>query len=109
MAGMLEPEEQFRSIGRAIVRNTFKVSGIGIIAGCYVEQGEVNRNARIRLIRNNIIIRNDCQIESLKHFKDDARQVKTGLECGIKIARFDDIKIGDIFEVYEIVMVERTL
>jgi len=109
MAGMLEPEEQFRSIGRAVVRNTFKVSGIGIVAGCYVEQGEVNRNARIRLIRDNIIIRNDCQIESLRHFKDDARQVKTGLECGIKIARFDDIKIGDIFEVYEIVMVERTL
>ncbi len=109
MAGMLEPEEQFKSIGRAVVRNTFKISGVGTIAGCYVEQGEVNRNARIRLIRNNIIVRDDCQIESLKHFKDDARQVKTGLECGIKIAGFDDVKIGDVFEVYEIVKVERTL
>ncbi len=109
MAGMLEPEEQFKSIGRAVVRNTFKISGTGTIAGCYVEQGEVSRNAKIRLIRNNIIIRNDCQIESLKHFKDDVRQVKNGLECGIKIAGFDDVKIGDVFEVYEIVKVERTL
>jgi translation initiation factor IF-2 len=109
MVGMLEPEEQFKSIGRAVVRNTFKISGTGTIAGCYVEQGEVNRNARIRLIRNNIIIRDDCQIESLKHFKDDVRQVKNGLECGIKIAGFDDVKIGDTFEVYEIIKVERTL
>ena len=109
MAGMLEPEEQFKSIGRAVVRNTFKISGVGTIAGCYVEQGEVNRNARIRLIRNNIVIRDNCQIESLKHFKDDARQVRNGLECGIKIAGFDDVKTGDIFEVYEIVKVERTL
>ena len=109
MVGMLEPEEQFKNIGRAVVRNTFKISGTGTIAGCYVEQGEVNRNARIRLIRNNIIIRDDCQIESLKHFKDDVRQVHNGLECGIKIAGFDDVKIGDAFEVYEIVKVERTL
>lgn len=109
MAGMLEPEEQFKSIGRAVVRNTFKISGVGTIAGCYVEQGEVNRNARIRLIRNNIIIKDNCQVESLKHFKDDARQVRNGLECGIKIAGFDDVKTQDIFEVYEIVKVERTL
>jgi translation initiation factor IF-2 len=109
MAGMLEPEEQFKSIGRAVVRNTFKISGVGTIAGCYVEQGEVNRNARIRLIRNNIVIRDNCQIESLKHFKDDARQVRNGLECGIKIAGFDDVKIQDVFEVYEIIKVERTL
>lgn len=109
MAGMLEPEEQSKNIGKAVVRNTFKVSGIGTIAGCYVEQGEVSRNAKIRLVRNNIIIRDDCQVESLKHFKDDARQVKAGLECGIKIAGFDDVKIGDVFEVYEIIKVERTL
>jgi translation initiation factor IF-2 len=109
MVGMLEPEEQLRSIGRAVVRNTFKVSGVGTIAGCYVEQGEVSRNARIRLIRDNVIVKNDCQIESLKHFKDDVKQVKNGFECGIKIAGFDDVKIQDIFEVYEIIKVERTL
>ncbi len=109
MAGMLEPEEQVRSLGKVVVRDTFKISGVGTIAGCYVEQGEVNRNAKIRLTRNNIVIRDNCQIESLKHFKDDVRQVKNGLECGIKIAGFDDIKTGDVFEVYEIVQVARTL
>jgi translation initiation factor IF-2 len=109
MSGLLEPEEQFKSIGRAVVRNTFKITGVGTIAGCYVEQGEVNRNSRIRLIRNNIIIKDNCQIESLKHFKDDVKQVRNGFECGIKIAGFDDIKTQDIFEVYEIVKVERTI
>ncbi|MGB8226074.1 MAG: translation initiation factor IF-2 [Sedimentisphaerales bacterium] len=109
MAGMLEPEEQIQSIGRVVVRDTFKISGVGTIAGCYVEQGEVSRNAKIRLIRNNIVIRDNCQIESLKHFKDDVRQVKSGLECGIKIAGFDDIKTGDMFEVYETIKVARTL
>ena len=109
MVGMLEPEEQLNSIGRAVVRNTFKVSGVGTIAGCYVEQGEVKRNAKIRLIRDNIIVKDDCQIGSLKHFKDDVKQVKNGFECGIKIVGFDDVKTQDIFEVYEIVKVERTL
>jgi translation initiation factor IF-2 len=109
MSGMLEPEERINSIGKAVVRDTFKVSNVGTIAGCMVEQGEVARNARVRLIRDNVILRNDCQIESLKHFKDDARQVRAGLECGIKIAGFDDIKTGDIFEVYEIVKVQRTI
>jgi translation initiation factor IF-2 len=109
MSGMLEPEEKINSIGKAVVRDTFKVSNVGTIAGCMVEQGEVARNARVRLIRDNVILRDNCQIESLKHFKDDARQVRAGLECGIKIAGFDDIKTGDIFEVYEIVKVQRTI
>jgi len=109
MSGMLEPEDRVNSLGKAVVRNTFKVSSVGTIAGCYVEQGEVVRNAKIRLIRDNIILRDNCQIESLKHFKDDVRQVRAGLECGIKIAGFDDIKIGDIFEVYEVVKVQRTI
>jgi translation initiation factor IF-2 len=109
MSGMLEPEDRVNSLGKAVVRNTFKVSSVGTIAGCYVEQGEVVRNAKIRLIRDNIIMRDNCQIESLKHFKDDVRQVRAGLECGIKIAGFDDIKIGDIFEVYEVVKVQRTI
>ncbi|MFA5291770.1 MAG: translation initiation factor IF-2 [Phycisphaerae bacterium] len=109
MSGMLEPEDRINSLGKAVVRDTFKITGVGTIAGCYVEQGEVNRNARIRLIRDNIILRDNCPIESLKHFKDDAKQVRTGFECGIKIAGFDDIKTGDIFEVYEIVKVQRTI
>lgn len=109
MAGLLEPEEKVNSLGKASVRDTFKIPNVGTIAGCYVEQGEVNRNARIRLIRDGVILRDNCQVESLKHFKDDAKKVGTGLECGIKIAGFDDVKKGDVFEVYEIVKVQRTI
>jgi translation initiation factor IF-2 len=109
MSGLLEPEETERPLGRAAVRTIFKISRIGTIAGCYVSDGVVNKNAKIRLIRDNIVIRNDLSIESLKHFKDDAREVKTGLECGIKIAKFDDIKVDDVFDFYEIVKVARTL
>jgi len=109
MEGLLEPEEQERSLGRAVVRNTFKISKVGTIAGCYVNNGLVNKNAKVRLIRDNVVIRDDLSIESLRHFKDDVREVKAGLECGIKIARFDDIKVDDVFDFYEIVKVARTL
>lgn len=109
MSGMLEPEEKVNSLGKAAVRDTFKIPNVGTIAGCYVEQGEITRNARIRLIRDSVVLRDNCQIESLKHFKDDVKKVGTGLECGIKIAGFDDVKKGDVFEVYEIVKVQRTI
>ncbi|MBL7215424.1 MAG: translation initiation factor IF-2 [Phycisphaerae bacterium] len=109
MTGLLEPEFEEKILGRLVVRNTFKVSGLGTIAGCYVSSGLVNKNASLKLIRDNIVIKDKCVIESLKHFKDDTREVKTGLECGIKIAGFDDVKIGDEFEAYEIVEVARSL
>ena len=109
MAGLLEPEEEEKSLGRATVRNTFKISRLGTIAGCYVGSGHVTKNAKMRLIRNNIVLKDNLSLESLKHFKDDVREVKTGLECGIKIAGFDDIKIDDVLEFYEIVKVARTL
>jgi translation initiation factor IF-2 len=109
MVGLLEPEEQKKSLGRAVVRAIFKVSKIGTIAGCYVTSGIVNKNAKIRLIRDNIVLRDDLSIESLKHFKDDAREVKAGLECGIKIAGFDDVKVDDALDFYEVVKVARTL
>jgi len=109
MAGLLEPEEQEKTIGRAVVRNIFKISRVGTVAGCYVSNGMVNKNAKVRLIRDNIVIRDNLNIESLRHFKDDVRDVKAGLECGIKIAKFDDIKVDDVFDFYEIVKVERTL
>ncbi|MHC4659739.1 MAG: translation initiation factor IF-2 [Planctomycetota bacterium] len=109
MAGLLEPEETERPVGRAMVRTLFKVSRIGTVAGCYVSDGVVNKNVKVRLIRDNIVIRDDLSIESLKHFKDDVREVKAGLECGIKIAKFDDIKVDDVFDFYEIVKVARTL
>jgi len=109
MLGMLEPEFEEQTRGRLIVRNTFKVSSLGTIAGCYVTNGLVNKHNKLKLIRDNIVIKDNCVIESLKHFKDDVREVKAGLECGIKIAKFDDIKVDDEFEAYEIVEVARTL
>jgi len=109
MAGLLEPEEMEKSLGRAVVRTTFKISRIGTVAGCYVSDGSVTKNAKVRLIRDNVVIRGDLSIESLKRFKEDVREVKTGLECGIKIAKFDDVKSDDVLDFYEIVKVARTL
>ncbi len=109
MTGLLKPEEKEAPIGRAVVRNIFKISKVGTVSGCFVSEGVVTRSAKVRLIRDNIVIRGDLSIESLKHFKDDAREVKAGLECGIKIAKFDDIKVDDVFDFYEIVKVARTL
>ncbi|MGD0571886.1 MAG: translation initiation factor IF-2 [Sedimentisphaerales bacterium] len=109
MVGLLEPEEREKTIGRAVVRTTFKVSKVGTIAGCMVNDGIVKKNAKVRLIRDNIVIRDNMTIESLRHFKNDASEVKAGLECGIKIARFDDVKTDDVFELYEIQKVARTL
>ncbi|UCG57835.1 MAG: translation initiation factor IF-2 [Phycisphaerales bacterium] len=109
MVGLLEPQETEQSLGRAVVRATFKVSRVGTVAGCYVSSGVVNKNAKVRLIRDNIVLRDNLTVESLKHFKDDAREVKAGLECGVKIAGFDDIKTDDVLDFYEIVKVARTL
>jgi len=109
MVGMLEPEYQEKTLGRLVVRNTFKVSSIGTIAGCYVSSGVVTKNAKLKLIRNNIVVKDNCVIDSLKHFKEDVREVKAGLECGLKIAGYDDIKMDDEFEAYEIEEIARTL
>jgi translation initiation factor IF-2 len=109
MVGMLEPEEQEKTIGRVVVRTTFKVSKVGTIAGCFVSDGVVKKNAKVRLIRDNIVIRDNLGIESLKHFKNDASEAKAGTECGIKIAKFDDVKTDDVLEIYDIIKVARTL
>ena len=109
MEGLLEPQETESPLGRAVVRDTFKISKVGTVAGCYVSNGLVNKNAKVRLIRDNVVIRDDLSMESLKRFKDDVREVRAGLECGIKIAKFDDVKVDDVFDFYEIVKVARTL
>ncbi len=109
MLGMLEPEEKESSLGKLVVRNTFRVPGVGTIAGCYVTNGIIKRGAKLRLIRNNIVIKDSCEIESLKHFKEDVREARAGYECGVKIANFDDIKLDDSIEAYEIIKVARTL
>ncbi len=109
MVGLLEPEETERSMGRAVVREIFKVSRIGTVAGCYITSGVVNKSAKMRLVRDNIVLKDNLSIETLKRFKDDVREVKSGLECGIKIDGFDDVKVDDVLDFYEIVKVARTL
>lgn len=106
MKGMLDPEFKEEVLGKAEVRETFKVPNIGIIAGAYVQEGKVVRNAEIRLVRDGIVI-HEGKISSLRRFKDDAREVNQGYECGIGIENYNDIKIGDTIECFHMVEVER--
>ena len=108
LEGMLAPEKRETELGRALVQRTFSISRLGVIAGCRVIAGVIARNARLRVIRDSQIL-GDYGIESLKREKDDAREVRDGLECGIKVAGFNDIKEGDILECYRIEEVARTL
>lgn len=106
MKGMLDPEFVEEELGKAEVRATFKVPGAGTIGGCYVIEGKILRNAKIRLVRDNIVI-HEGSIDSLKRFKDDAKEVATGYECGIGISQFNDLKEGDIIEAYHMKEIER--
>ncbi len=108
LEGMLAPEEKETVFGEAEVRQVFKISGVGSIAGCYVRHGVIKRNARIRVIRDAVEVY-DGAIGSLKRFKDDVREVKEGLECGIGVANFNDVKVGDVLEAYSIEEVARSL
>jgi translation initiation factor IF-2 len=107
LEGMLEPEKREVELGRALVQRTFTISRVGTIAGCRVLAGIVQRNSRVRVIRENRII-GEYPLESLKREKDDAREVREGLECGIKLGGFNDLKEGDILEVYRVEEVART-
>lgn len=106
MKGMLDPEYKEEVLGKVEVRETFKVPNVGIIAGAYVQEGKVMRNAEIRLVRDGIVI-HEGQISSLRRFKDDAKEVNQGYECGIGIENYNDIKIGDVIECFHMVEVER--
>ena len=101
MKGMLAPKTREVELGRAQVRQVYKITGVGIVAGCYVLDGKITRNAEIRLVREGIIIA-DEKLTSLKRFKDDVKEVAKGYECGMSVTKFIDIKEGDIFEAYEI-------
>lgn len=107
--GLLEPTYEQTTKGRAQVRQVFRITKLGSVAGCFVTEGMIERSAKIRIIRQNVIIREDSSLESLRRFKDDAREVRQGFECGIKIAGFADVKEGDIIEAYEVVEVARKL
>ncbi|MFD0959525.1 translation initiation factor IF-2 [Paenibacillus chungangensis] len=106
MKGMLDPVYRERVIGHAEVRNVFKVSKIGSIAGCMVLDGKITRSAEARIIRNGIIVYNG-KVDSLKRFKDDAKEVTQGFECGITLERFSDIIVGDVIEAFVMESVER--
>jgi translation initiation factor IF-2 len=113
LEGKLKPREEVVHLGRAVVRETFKISRTGTIAGCYVTQGTIERAAKVRLIRDGIVIYPPVDrtvgLESLKRFKEDVREVREGFECGLKIAGYDDIKVGDVVEAYRVEHIQRTL
>src|SRR5699024_1515222 len=106
MRGMLDPEYKEIVKGRARVRQTFKVPSIGTIAGCYITDGKINRNNEVRIIRDGIVI-HEGSISSLKRFKDDAKEVAAGYECGIGIERYNDIKEEDIIEAFDMEEIPR--
>lgn len=112
--GMLEPTKEERMTAMVEVRETYKISKVGTIAGCYVTEGTINRNSHIRIIRDGIVVYPSKEgvvgeLASLKRFKDDMKEVKFGFECGLNIKNFNDIKIGDMIEAYEIVEIKQTL
>jgi translation initiation factor IF-2 len=108
MEGLLEPTLKEVRLGAAEVRDTFKISKVGTIAGCYVQDGKVTRQAQVRLLRDNVVIYTG-KVGSLKRFKDDASEVKAGTECGIGIAGYNDVKPGDVIEFFVTEKVKETL
>ena len=112
--GMLEPTKEERMTAMVEVRETYKISKVGTIAGCYVTEGTINRNSHIRIIRDGIVVYPSKEgivgeLASLKRLKDDMKEVKFGFECGLNIKNFNDIKVGDMIEAYEIIEIKQTL
>jgi translation initiation factor IF-2 len=105
---MLSPEKKESVIGQVEIRQVFRISRVGAVAGCMVLSGVVKRNASVRVLRENVVVHTG-ELESLKRFKDDVREVKEGFECGLNLKNFNDIKEGDLLEVFEIQEVARTL
>ena len=108
MEGMLKPKVEENVVANVEVRETFKISKVGTIAGCYVTEGKINRNSKVRLIREGVV-KYDGKLGSLKRFKDDVKEVAAGYECGLNIENYNDIKVGDIVEAYEQVEIKQTL
>jgi translation initiation factor IF-2 len=108
LGGLLSPEKKESVIGMAEIRQVFRISKVGTVAGCMVLDGVIKRNARVRVLRDNVVI-HDGELESLKRFKDDVKEVKGGFECGLNLKNFNDITEGDQLECYEVVEVARTL
>ena len=113
LEGKLKPIEEVVHLGRAVVREAFRITKVGTIAGCYVTSGVIERSARVRVIREGTVIYPPSEktlgLDSLKRFKDDAKEVREGFECGVKINGFDDVKVGDVIEAFRIEIRQRTL
>ncbi|MEQ8705114.1 MAG: translation initiation factor IF-2 [Phaeodactylibacter sp.] len=112
--GMLEPTKEEKITAQVEVRETFKISKVGTVAGCYVQEGKINRNSLIRIIRDGIVIYpikegQTGELSSLKRYKDDVREVKFGTECGLSVKNYNDLKVGDFIEAYEIIEIKQTL
>ena len=105
---MMSPDVKEEITGLAEVRDVFVVSKVGAIAGCMVIEGSIKRNNPVRVLRDNVVIF-EGKLDSLRRFKDDANEVKAGLECGIGVKNYNDIKVGDQIEVFEVVETKRTL
>jgi translation initiation factor IF-2 len=109
LEGLLVPEEHVETRATAEVREVFRISKLGLVAGCHVTDGTVDRSHLAKVIRDGVVVREGCRLSSLRRFKEDAKEVRAGLECGIRLEGFDDVHTGDIIETYEIVQVARTL
>ncbi len=106
--GMLSPEKQEKIVANLEIRETFKISKVGTIAGCMCLDGKINRQSNIRIIRDGIVVYTG-KLASLKRFKDDVKEVVSGQDCGLNIENFNDIKVGDIVEAYEVIEIKRKL
>jgi translation initiation factor IF-2 len=101
MEGLLDPTLKEVARGRAEVRNTFRVPRFGVVAGCYITEGSIARSSQVRLLRDNRVVY-EGKVASLRRFKDDVSEVKQGFECGIALDRYQDVKVGDVIEAYQI-------
>jgi len=108
LGGLLSPEKKENALGLAEIRQVFRITKVGAVAGCYVLDGLLKRSARVRVLRDNVVV-HDGELDSLKRFKDDVKEVKAGFECGLSLKNFNDIQEGDQLECYEVVEVARTL
>ena len=108
LSGMLKPALRENTLGQARIKEVFSITKVGKIAGCEVVEGVARRGARLRLLRDDVVI-HEGAIDTLKHFKDDVREVRAGSECGIAIENYQDVQVGDMIEIYEVQEIARTL
>lgn len=108
LSGLLSPDRKEETLGLVEIRQVFRISKVGAVAGCYVLEGLVKRGSSVRLLRDNVVI-HEGELDTLKRFKDDVREVKSGFECGLSIKNFADINEGDQLEIYEVVEIARSL